>query len=303
MSTHPAARLLSGTSLIALLVLGACTGEANGPSGSVLSQSEANELAEIVAEDADQFSDASTYEIDTGMRLQVGSLSSPGGPRLSSPPDIPCRPIKSPENPANVDNDRVPDAVLFDFTGFDCTVGEVHVVMSGTLGIEDPAIPGFGVRFIFSNLSKSVTRGDATMSRSWNGTRQIVGSPSNPGTQLTHTITNFTTSFVFPNGNSAQHVKNWNGSFVADVAGSIQYGERMPSGTWSFDGNSTWTRNQTESRSIQISTTTPLHYNAACDVSPKFDAGVIVAQVTRNGETATVTIEHTACGQKIVTRS
>jgi len=238
-----------------------------------------------------------------GIRVDVPSPRSLGPGQLAG--RLPCRPVITPNPPENLDGDRVPDAVLLDYTGVECDVGTLHAAMAGTLGIEDPAIPGFGIRLIFSDLTRTVTR-SATGEQlvvSWDGTRQIVGSPSNPGTQLNHTITAFRTDFTFPNGRTAQHVKNWNASFEADVAGSIDYGARLPSGTWSFDGNSTWVRNGTATYAIDLTTTTPLHYNTSCTVAPRFDAGMIVATVTRNGVTATVTIEHPACGQTLVTRT
>lgn len=295
-------RWLVGAGLSAVVALGACSESPSSVSSSGLSDVEAAELAVVIADDAEAFADASTYDSNHGIRIDVFDLRRGDGPaRLFG--RLPCRPTLIPEDPANADGDRVPDALLLDFSDVSCGMGDVSVAMSGTLGIEDPAIPGFGIRFVFTDLTKMVTRGDQSRSVTWNGTRQIVGSPSDPGSQLTHTITDFSTSFAFPNGNSAEHVKNWNGTFVADVAGSIQHGARLPSGTWSFDGNSTWVRNELASFSVVIQTTTPLHFNAECTVAPRFDAGVIVAEVSRNGETTTVTIEHTQCGQKIITRS
>ena len=259
----------------------------------------------VIAEDTEAFADASVYDSEHGIRLDIfGPGGGPGGPGQFFG-RMPCRPTPVPDTPANVDGDRVPDALLLDFTGVSCSMGDVSVAMGGSLGIEDPAIPGFGIRFVFTELSRTVTHQSvgASMSVTWNGTRQVVGSPSSPGSQLTHTITNFMTDIVFPDANSASHLKNWNGMFVADVSGSIEHGMPLPSGVWSFDGNSTWVRNDDASHEVIIETTTPLHFNAECTVRPRFDAGVIVAQVTRNGETTTITIEHTQCGQKIITRS
>src|SRR5439155_215529 len=86
------------------------------------------------------------------------------------------------------------------------------------------------------------------------------------------------------------------------AARSIQPDARLPSGTLSIDGTSTWTRG-TNSYSLTVSTDPVLHYNASCTVRPKFDAGTIKTTVTRNGTTSTVTIAFTACGQYTVTRS
>ncbi len=306
-TTYHLKRVLAGGAVAGLFLVAACSSDpTTGPGGSTiaLSQTEADEIGAIVSDDATSFVEASTFDASTGFDVSMAEASF-----FSSPPSPGrtgvCQPTMTPAQPANLDNDRVPDAVLFDFTGFDCTLGPVNVQMSGSLGVEDPAIPGFGIRFIFSNLTRLVssTSSDRFRYREWNGTRQVVGSPSNPGTQLTHTITNFTTKFEFANGNTGEHTKNWNGMFVADVPGSIDYGAPLPSGTWSFDGNSSWVRNETNTYSVEVATTTPLHFNEACTVRPRFDAGVIEAEITRNGRTTLVTIEHPACGTVIVTRT
>ena len=301
----PLPRLMAAGVLALTMTLAACSEDVTAPGGTspALSQAEADELGAMLSDDAESFAEASTYDGTTGFDVDFAEVGFSGLPPAGATGV--CQPTVTPAQPANLDNDRVPDAVLFDFTGFDCTLGPVNVQMGGTLGIEDPAIPGFGIRFIFSDLSRIVssTVTDRFRARTWDGTRQIVGSPNNPGSQLTHTITNFKTTFEFSNGNTGEHTKNWNGIFDADVPGSIDYGSPLPSGTWSFDGNSTWIRNMTNTFSVQVATTTPLHFNASCTVRPRFDAGVIEATVTRNGQTTLVTVEHPECGTTIITRT
>ena len=119
-------------------------------------------------------------------------------------------------------------------------------------------------------------------------------------------LANFETVFTYPDNSTATHVRNWNSTFTADVAGSIQPDAPLPSGTWSIDGTSTWTRGD-RSYDLIVSTNPDLHYNATCTVRPKFDSGTLHVQVTRmNGtetQQMTVTIAFTACGQYTVTRS
>src|SRR5438034_202201 len=93
-----------------------------------------------------------------------------------------------------------------------------------------------------------------------------------------------------------------NSAFTADVPGSIQPDARLPSGTLSIEGTSTWTRG-TNTYSLVVSTDPVLHYNASCTVRPKFDAGTLHVTVTRNGTASNVTVAFTACGQYTVTRS
>ena len=89
---------------------------------------------------------------------------------------------------------------------------------------------------------------------------------------------------------------------VADQAGSIQMGSPLPSGNWSVSGSSTLTSG-TNSYSLSVSTSDPLHYNASCTVEPRFDSGTLTAVVTKGTASTTVTIQFTACGQYTVTRS
>src|SRR5438105_2774013 len=91
-------------------------------------------------------------------------------------------------------------------------------------------------------------------------------------------------------------------SGVAHQAGSIQMGSPLPSGNWSVSGSSTLTSG-TNSYSLSVSTSDPLHYNASCTVEPRFDSGTLTAVVTKGTASTTVTIQFTACGQYTVTRS
>src|SRR5216684_3055077 len=88
----------------------------------------------------------------------------------------------------------------------------------------------------------------------------------------------------------------------ADVAGSIQPNTVLPSGTWTVNGTSAWTHGH-QSYSLTVTTNPPLHYNASCTKAPRFDAGKITAVVVRGGQTMTITIQFTACGEYTVTRS
>jgi len=125
---------------------------------------------------------------------------------------------------------------------------------------------------------------------------------SHDGTTLRSSETNFRTDYVFANRGTAEHVRTWESIFTADVAGSIVPNALLPSGTWSVNGTSSWTRGQ-RSYSLTVTTNPPLHYNASCTAAPRFDAGKITAVVVRNSQTMTVTIEFTACGVYTVTRS
>lgn len=300
MSPTPPSRLPVAALATALLVLSACSDDtpSTGPDSGALSRQTAEEIALSVSDDQESFAYASTVVPDIGARL-LGDGPPHFGLRFVL--GAGCLPALSPVPPANLDDDAVPDALLLDFEGVSCTTDRVGIEMAGSLGIEDPAIPGFGVRFVFSNLAQSLTRlsTGATLTRTWDGARQVVGSPSNPGTQLTHTITNFTTTLTMPDGAVATHVKNWNGIFEADVAGSLRYDAPLPAGTWSFDGNSTWAK-AGRTWAVELATTTPIHFEPTCDARPRFDAGVVRLEVSRNGATRVVTVSYPECGTVIV---
>ena len=104
------------------------------------------------------FADATTYDVRQGLRLEVFRPMM-GGPRhlLGR---AGCHPVPSDSNPPNLDGDRVPDALLLDFSGVSCTVRDHLITLAGTLGIEDPAVPGFGLRLVFTDLNKTVAPTD-----------------------------------------------------------------------------------------------------------------------------------------------
>ena len=275
--------LLSGTVLMAVL-LSACSDSASPNAG--LTASEAQNIAEAVTADEDAMIASSGTNPTSGFQLTPAL----GAPVLGSPP---CVPQISPANPANVDNDMVPDSVRLDFNA--CAGA------SGVIDIIDPALQSgtFGLKTVFTDFTVTRMRGprDRMGTATFNGSRQISGDNS----QINQLIVNFRTDLAFPGGLSLSQTANWNGNFTADVAGSIQHDQPLPSGTLNVAGTSAWT-DGTDNASLDV-TATGLHFNASCTLEPRFDAGTTVVVHTRNAESTTVTIEHTACGQYTVTRS
>src|SRR5207249_468673 len=86
------------------------------------------------------------------------------------------------------------------------------------------------------------------------------------------------------------------------LGGSIQVGSRLPSGDWTIAGSSTYTSG-TNSYSLSVSTSEPLHYNSGCTNEPRFDSGTLTVQVTKGTTSTTVTITFTGCGQYSVSKS
>ena len=291
-------------SLVALAVLAlgvaACNNEGGtAPSTPVMSQAQAETLATSVV--GDVMDEIGTAAMDGSGGLVTTASITMSGP-LGSAAATQCIPTQSPTPVVNSDGDGVPDSVRFDFSG--CVISRPLSVdsLSGTIDLIDPTknTADHAVERIFTDFKRVtvVLLTGAKSSVTQNGKRMA----SHDGTTLQSSETNFRTDWVFPRGGTAEHVRTWESIFTADVAGSIQRDALLPSGTWSVNGTSSWTRGQ-RSYSITVTTNPALHYNASCTDVPRFDAGKITAVVVRNSQSMTVTIEFTACGQYTVTRS
>lgn len=274
------------------LVLAGCSDQ--GPSStSGLTQALAQDMAEVVVEDQSAIVDGSSVDPATGVAVSAPSAS------LTPPP---CTPAITPNPPSNTDGDAVPDSVRLDFAGCAFSRGNYSFVLSGLIHIIDPTVAGagFGVKSVFDGFTSERTfvPTSRTVTAEFNGTRQITGTAD----AINHLITNFETIITRPALGSVVHLKNWNATFTADVPGTIAHDQPVPSGILNVAGSSEWSRGQNEIFSISI-TTSGLHFDAGCGVAPRFDAGSSVLVVTRRGESHTVVVEHTACGQYTVTRS
>ncbi|HWC74784.1 MAG TPA: hypothetical protein VG454_12695 [Gemmatimonadales bacterium] len=283
-------RLAAGT--VALAAFAACS-DSTSPS-STLTQAEANNVAEVVTTDAAQLPAGATFSSSTG--TPFASSPMPGAASAAS-----CTPTKTPASPTNSDADPVPDSVHVDFAGCTFTNTTYTASLSGAIDFVDPTptVTDRALRTRYTDFTRSITNTATNQTRSVkeNGTRTIAGSPN--ALQFADTMQ---TDYTFAGGGTAVHVRKWAASFTADQAGSIQMGSPLPSGTLTINGSSTYT-SATNNYSLSVSTSTPLHYNASCTVEPRFDAGTLMASVTKNGTTSNVTIQFTACGQYTVTRS
>lgn len=270
---------------LALVALGAACDNV-GPGEAALSDSQADSLAEVMTTDMDAEIDAATSSgASAGMELNVGV----------------CLPTISPTPVVNTDGDRTPDSVRIAFAACANTWPFHTDSISGSIDLIDPspAVAGLSAKFVFTSLAhKRVFPGGLFTSITLNGVRQA----SRDSSVLQHTVTGFTTAYVFRNGGTASHTRTWSSIFTADVAGSIARDAALPSGDWSVAGTSSWTRGS-RTHQVTVSTNPDLHFNSTCTVVPRFDSGTAVAVVTRDGATSTVTVQFTACGQYTVTRS
>ena len=284
---------------VAAVAVSACSKDNTAPVTPVLSQADADSLATTVVGDlVDEITTAAMDGASGGSLAGSASRSAP----LGSVTATQCLPARSPSPVQDSDNDGVPDSVRFDYAG--CVISRPLVLdsVSGTIDLIDPtaAAADHSVERVFTDF-KNVTvvlLSGAKSSVTRNGVRHA----SHDSTTLQSSETNFRTDFVGPKGGTSEHMRTWESIFTADVAGSIQRNALLPSGNWSVNGTSSWTRPR-GTYSLTVTTNPALHYNAGCTDAPRFDSGKITAVVTKGTQTMTVTIEFTACGVYTVTRS
>ncbi|HEX5386548.1 MAG TPA: hypothetical protein VFW66_07625 [Gemmatimonadales bacterium] len=299
--------LALAASLAGAMLLAGCSSDATSPSGTpALSQADADAASDVLVADAADLSDGatSTSSAPTGADFSLtarGALG-PWWSRLCSPAPtittlnattsyvfVECG-ISNPNRPL--------EAIVRN--------GEVDVTAQA--GSRTVAFKDFSKEWIRIALT---TGKPDTASATRNGTRET----TSDGTTLTHKVyglgdpasTDMQTDFVHVDHSTSQHLRNWNSSFAADVAGSIVNDEPLPSGTWTISGTGTWSHTPAGSGTTRswtfVASTNDLHYNATCTTTPQFDAGTLSVNATnrQNGSTATFTITFTACGQYTTT--
>src|SRR5438552_14332948 len=195
--TPSAARVVAGTIVVALFA--ACsTSPVTSLQNPVLTQPQANAVAEVVATDAASLVGGATLDEATGMPFAVAPM--PGAPAMA-PSSATCTPTRTPSPVTNSDGDPVPDAVRIDFTG--CTfTGDGHTVtLSGSIDIVDPtpAITDRAFRTRSNAFTRTVTTATGTTrSVVENGVRSVVGTPDQ--IQLTDTMQ---TDYTYATGATA----------------------------------------------------------------------------------------------------
>lgn len=283
-------RLLTLGALATAAVALACTDGPNAIRNPALSGALSDSIAAAVVADLDDVPDGAVFDL----------LALPSGPQDPSGPQA-CEPTISPFPPPNSDDDPVPDSVRIDFTG--CVIVRDHetVTLFGAKDVVDmqPLVTGHTVRARFLDLGRSVTRTEtgATWSVTHNGVREF----SATAAVLQAVETDFVSEFVFPDGATAVHERDWSSTFTADPGLEITP-RHLPAGTWVVNGASAWTKGA-RSWSLTVTTLAALHYDPACEFRPRFDDGAVQIVATRGDQTSTVTIEFTACGQYTVTRT
>lgn len=310
---HPSTRspLLLPALAAAALGLAACSSTSTtGPTTPAMSQAEANAAADVIVSDMSDQTDGAT-----------STSSSPSFSMAAAPVTTPSLAVAatgawyftacSPAPTVTVNGSTT--SYVFD----NCAISRLVPVETLTRNGQVDVTLGTGSRtLVFTNFAKMwervsfLTGQSITTSATLNGTRSI----SDDGTTLQHHVYGtgdpasslFQTNYVFADQSTAEHQRNWQGTFTADVASSIAPDQPLPAGTWSVTGNSTFTRNQgTSGQKVWTFSTTGsgVHYNPACTSAPQFDTGTLTVQAAnaQTGTTTTFTITFTACGQYTAT--
>ncbi len=261
---------------------------------SILTQAQADSLGDVVTADVQNELDAATATNGVGFipGAPVGPLSATS---------LFCMPQISPTPIADADTDGVPDSVRIAFNN--CVTGfNGQDTVRGTIDVIDPTlkIHDRSIAQVFTTFDRIfVDRHGHPASITVSGRREAI----RDSLEISQTSTDFSTIYKFADGDSVTDLRNWAIVFTADPQSAIHRDAPLPSGTLTINGSSTATFNDSTVFSLMVTTPTSLHRDATCTERPQFDAGKVIAVVSRQGATATITIAFTACGQFTVTKS
>jgi len=311
---HPSIRspLLLPALAAAALGLGACSSTpTTSPTTPAMSQTEANAASDVIVSDVSDQPDGATSTSSSPSFSMVAAPASSPSMAVAAKAGAWYSTACSPAPTVTVNGSTT------SYVFSNCAISRLVPLETLTRNGEVDVTLAAGSRtLVFTNFEKTWERisfrtgQEITTSATLNGTRSI----SDDGTTLQHhvygvgdpTSTFFQTDYVFADQSTAEHQRNWQGTFTADVASSIVPGQPLPAGMWSVTGNSTFTRNQgTANQKVWTFSTTGsgVHYNPTCASAPQFDAGTLTVQATnaQTNTTTTFTITFTACGQYTTT--
>ena len=295
MNAHiPHRRLLVTLAGATVLCLAACS-ERTGPQQPALTAAQADSVGEVIVADAQAELDAATAGGGAGL------VPGQSPPSLTLPLPFGCQPAITPTVPGNSDADRVPDSVRLTFASCVFMLRRGSDTVRGVIDVVDPTptVTDRAIKLAFTDFARIlVDRSGRLSSITLNGSRQVIRDSAH----IAQTAVDFHTDYVFRDNSLASHVRNWDVLFTADSAGAIRVDSWLPSGAVTVTGSSTFAHGD-RSLALQVTTPTPLHFNATCGDRPRFDAGTLIVVGTRAGATTTVTITFTGCGQYTITKS
>jgi hypothetical protein len=215
----------------------------------------------------------------------------------------------------DADSDHVPDNLTLTFDPTACTfhsrAGQASKTLSGTVTISDPSQTARGERLAFGQFQELLLVGDTTsLVRGVDGVwQQVKDSTGFSGTDSTTVV-----HVERPHHYYRHHDRFWTAgdsdsvsvvidtlanalqvSFTADSGQIFQPHHRLPSGTFQVNGTTLRT-NSRGSRSLIITTVTPLHFDATCQDDHRIVSGEIKIDFTRPSETGSIDIVYNGCG-------
>lgn len=289
-------RLWAGVAALAVTGAMGCSSDSSSPSTPAVTAALADSLGEAVVGDINLgVAGATSTGADASFQASAGIAL--------TPPSFACSVTRTPDSPANSDGDPVPDSVRFAFSNCVFTLPAESDTLKGTIDFIDPTpdVTDRSIERKFTDYGWVQVRNASGRMTSviLDGTRRA----SRDSSSLTQTDSGMVTTYTFGNGSTATHTRTWSFQFTADSANTVLPDSALPAGTWTVNGNSTWTRGAA-TFNLLVSTPTPLHHDPACTAIPTFDAGTLRIDVTRaGGGTSTVTIQFTGCGSYTVTRT
>src|SRR5256712_2612424 len=183
--------------------LAACS-SMEGPN-TLLTQQEAQSVADVVVADAASLADAASYDAASGVPM----ASAPASATTAQP----C-PTISPQPVVNSDADMPPDSVHFDFTG--CIIQQPleTITLSGAIDYVDPTptTTDHSRRVRFTDFTRTVMKilSGKTTSVELNGVRTFTGTAD----VLEHSETNFRTDYTYADRSPAKHLNTLSSTFT-----------------------------------------------------------------------------------------
>ncbi|HET8625181.1 MAG TPA: hypothetical protein VFM14_16595 [Gemmatimonadales bacterium] len=197
------------------------------------------------------------------------------------------------------DDDIIPDSTVFTFTVPPCTYDGVRdglVEVTGQVEIVDltPVSTGFDYRARLGDLAYRYVSQDLrdTYTVLRNGSRVLSGNGT--GLILDQSIQSQRTLAELV----AQANQDWHATFTPATDGSLVVNEPLPDGTILIDGTLAWAR-AGESFSLDVTTATPLEYDADCvDTPQRIRRGELRGAATFNGQDGYIRLVWTDCGDE-----
>jgi hypothetical protein len=196
----------------------------------------------------------------------------------------------------DADGDGVPVDATFTFLSPDCDgqQGALSFTVTGAIRVVDPSQTAVGYNGTFTNFETTFSQGNNFLALEFDGTRSVLGDATSA--QLTEDVT-FTVD-------GQQQGQDFGGSIGSDWTISfdptnddLEMESPLVDGSFDFDGNFHYDIGGVEAR-FQVSTQTPLVFDASCTLVFPFSSGEIRAHLEGEGGEVFARIVYTGCGEE-----